>query len=199
MAEEAAQSFEAIKQRIRANCYDCNGGKESELRAAVSDLEHLVKSGLTTLDARRLLADSYRDLALVYSARDSKEQAELLKRYRDLYHSMIDDNPDSVDVLLGYARVAEDVDIAQRLHVNATAALAEANFIEGTLLFSRAENERDRATARSHLQEAFDLATGAAKIAYGRRFADLLEGAGASDPAKKVRQDTETYRQQIGL
>lgn len=192
-------TFEAVQQRIRANCYDCAGASEAELRSAVADLDRLVSQGLTTMEARRLLADSYRELALTYADRDSPEQKELLTRHRDIYRELLANHPDSLDLLLGYARIAEDVDIAQMLVARAQATVAEAHFLTGALLMAQSRNANEREQARAHLQSAFDLATGANKVAYGRRFADFLMQLGEGQNAERVLSEVETYRKEVGL
>jgi hypothetical protein len=192
-------TFDSVQRRVRANCYDCAGASEAALRSAVADLDRLVASGFTTMDARRLLADSYRELALTYSDSGSREQRELLSRHREIYSALLADNPDNLDLLLGYARSADDVDAAERLVTKASAALAEAHFIAGALLIAQSRDENERAVARDHLQNAFDLATGAQKVAYGRRFADLLVEIGENQSAERVLNDVEEYQKGVGL
>ena len=194
-----APTFDSVQQRIRANCYDCAGASEGALRSAVADLDRLVSQGLTTMEARRLLADSYRELALTYAERGSREQTELLTRHRDIYRELVAAYPDSLDLLLAYARIAEDVDLAQMLTSRAQAMLAEAHFIAGALLMAGSPDEKERDQARTHLQSAFDLATGANKVAYGRRFADFLMQIGEDQDAQRVLRDVETYRKGVGL
>jgi len=191
--------FASIKQRIAANCYDCAGSSETGLRSAVEDLERLVTPGFTPMEARRLLADSYREIALTYADRNSPEQMELLSRHRELYVAMLNDAPDSLDLLQAYVRVAEDPELTERLRVRTREALAEANFMSGALLFTRSSEPRDRATARERLQQAVDLATGPAKVSYGRRFADLLAGAGDNALAEEVLKAVDVYRREMGL
>ncbi len=151
------------------------------------------------MEATRLLADSYRELALTYTDGGSREQTDLLTRHQEMYRDLLADYPDSLDLLLAYARVAEDVDVAEMLVSNASAAVAEGHFIAGALGMAQSRVENERAQARAHLQSAFDLATGADKVAYGRRFADFLMELGDIQSAEQLLSDVETYRKEVGL
>lgn len=198
-AQSEAANFSSIRQDILSNCYDCAGASESELRSAVAALERLVESGVTTVEARQLLADSYRQIALAYLGRNSPERAELLSRHREIYTELLNDYPDSLDILRAYALVAEDIDVADRLIAEATAAIAEANFIAGMLLFSPIASESELAIARDYLEQAFDTAVGPAKVAYGRRYADVLTQSGEIERAESVLKEIREYREESGL
>lgn len=192
------KSFSVIKQRINSNCYDCAGGTEAGLRSAVYDLEVLVESGFSSVEANRLLSDSYRQIALTYSENNSSEQKELLDRHRKIYQDLIANNPNSLDILLAYARFAENNEAAEILRTKAIEVLAEANFISGAWL-EQSTDESSQLKSLDRLQKAFELAIGPNKINYGRRLANYFSRIGQQDKSESVLVEVEAYREKIGL
>ena len=90
-AESEFSVFQELREGIERNCYDCYEGTESEIRRYVSELEALVNSGFTPFEARKLLAESYHEIGVVYEPLESPEQVRLLKKHQDIYYELLEE------------------------------------------------------------------------------------------------------------
>ena len=188
----------------KASCMAANEATENEmlqiLGEALSAIHHnaRVNSGFTPLDARKLLADSYYDLGLAYASRGSQERAELLSKHHEIYHELLEEYPESTDVLLNFSRVSEDVPLAESVRLRITRAYAETNYIAGGLLRALAD-EKSQALGLERLREAFRTASGIEKVNYGRKLVSELRTDGLESEAARTENELSAYRSEHGL
>lgn len=200
-AKEVFNRYDEIKIAINANHYDSLGSSESGLRAAVAQLEELVESGFTSVEAQILLADSYRQLALTYEANGSDLQGELVAKHADIYKKLIAENPGSVDLLSTYSRLAVNEDdmriYGEQTQIAATKVLSDANSLLGSLLV-RSEMPEERVRGIELLQEAFLRATEVEKVAIGQNLINALEIENELERVEEVRAELARYREETG-
>ncbi|MDT8398520.1 MAG: hypothetical protein RQ899_07895 [Pseudomonadales bacterium] len=198
----AVARFNEIRTTIEANHYDSFGATEEGLRNSVKNLEELVNSGFSTIEAERLLADSYHEIAIVYSDKGSPEQEELLSKFTEIYQKLLAANPQSVNLLLAYSRLAtgdgENLEAAERLRIRAIEILAEANATIGVWL-QQSEDIGEKERGLHLLEEAFMQATKVRKVDIGRHLINTLQAAGQNERATEVQNELDTYRKEMGL
>lgn len=197
-AESKFSVFHKLKEDIERNCVTCYDHTEAEFKRLVLELEALVNSGFTPLDARKLLADSYYDLGLAYASRGSQERAELLSKHHEIYHELLEEYPESTDVLLNFSRVSEDVPLAESVRLRITRAYAETNYIAGGLLRALAD-EKSQALGLERLREAFRTASGIEKVSYGRKLVSELRTDDLESEAARTENELSAYRSEHGL
>lgn len=189
-----------LRNTIESNCYDCMGASEEAFRAAVIELKALVDAGFAPTEARKLLADAKREVALTYLDHGSSEQNALLEEHRRAYvEDLIPSIFDSVDILADYVATQPDDSeeipvLVERLRHRLSTILAEAAFIQGVYI----ENSSDPAEQRAGLDlltEAYELAVGLDKVLMGYHLVDSLQASGRAEEAERVRVEVERYRE----
>jgi len=197
-AESEFSVFQELREGIERNCYDCYEGTESEFRRLTSELEALVNSGFTPLEARKRLADSYYELGLTYESQGSQERAELLGKYREIYHELIEEYPEYTDALLDFALVSQDVSLTKSARDRTARIYAEANYLSGVLLRTQADEE-SQALGLERIREAFNTASGIEKANYGQKLVSELKTDGLESEAAEIENELSAYRSEHGL
>ena len=199
-AQDLGEQYRSIQASIAANHYDSLGATEAGLRTAVRDLEELVGAGFEIAEARRLLADSYHEIAVVYSPRDSAERERLLALHATIYDDLLTANPSSVDLLYAYSLSASaegaQLQASERLIPKAMMILADASAnAGGWLLESNAPDDYERGFQL--LGEAFEWAVGMRKVSIGRQLENALRAAGRSEEASEISNQVQIYERDL--
>jgi len=185
--------FGRIKQVIESNCGDCYGASRDAFIQAVGELEALVSAGYDNVEARKLLADSYRVRAVVYEKHNTAEYDRLLALEHDLYAKLANEFPDNVSVLTGYAATLRDHAKAIEMLKRAEALAPRDAYVQHRLGVTYAEGLHDYEKAIPHLQRSVELEDKYRKTSYGEHLARALEGKGDFRRAAEVRADMKGF------
>ena len=190
-------TFNELRRGIERNCADCRGSSESEFRRLVLELEALVDSGFTSFDARKLLADSYHQSAIVYTPPESPERAELLSKHLEIYSGLLEEYPENIDVLLGFIKSSEDVPLVEYARDGITRRYSEANYNSGFWL-RRQTDEESKALGLEHLREAFRTSLVLPwKYNIGQKLASELRTEGLEAEAARVENEVTAIRREL--
>ena len=197
-AESEFSVFHELRKHIERNCVECTDHTESEFRRLVSELEALVNSGFTPLEARKLLAESYNDLGIVYERRESPEQVEFLRKCREIYRELSEEFPENTDILWYFASASLDVSLFESVTNRSAGVYAEANYISGGLLRAQADEE-SQALGLERIREAFRTASGIEKVNYGQKLVSELRVDELESEAAEIENEVSAYRREHGL
>lgn len=191
------EQFVQIQKTIEANCAECYGASQEDFIHAVGALESLIAAGFNDPAAAKLLAQSYRTWAIVYSQGNSKQSEALLRKEQDIYATLVKQNPNDAKLLLAYSITL--LDPAKRLPVLMRAQSlapddAEIQYHLGAL-YAHGLNDPNKGIA--HLERAVQLEEGYAKVRYGQQLAFVLELMGEKARAQKVRSDMKAFEREL--
>ena len=190
-------TFNELKRDIERNCPDCRGGSESEFRRLVSELEALVNSGFTSFDARKILADSYHQSAIVYTPPESQERAELLSKHLEIYSGLLEEYPENIDVLLGFVKASEDVPLVESARYEIAVRYSQATYSSGFWL-RRQTDEESKALGLEYIREAFRTSLVLPwKYNIGQNLASELRTEGLESEAARVENEVTAIRRKL--
>jgi tetratricopeptide (TPR) repeat protein len=190
------QEFNRIQKVIDTNCADCYGASRDAFVQAIGELEALVQAGYDNVEARKLLADSYRVRAVVYETRTTAEYDRLLQQEQALYAKLTDEFPDNVSVLTGYASTLRDHAKAIELLKRAEALAPRDAFVQHRLGVTYAGGLNDLDKAIPHLQRSVELEK-YKKATYGEHLARTLEKKGDTAGATQVRAEMKAFEREM--
>jgi TPR repeat protein len=194
------ERFSQVQQALQANCADCLGASKEEFVRAVKDLEDLVASGFTDPKAARLLADSYRVWALVYSDdQEGQDSSELLRKEQDIYAKLVQENPADPELWLAYARSLPDASAKLNALKRAESLAPGDAATQYNLGMLYAHGLADPRKGVRYLERAVELEQGYTKVTYGDQLARTLELIGEEERAAQVRRDMKAFEQELLL
>ena len=190
-------TFNELRRGIERNCADCRGSSESEFKRLVSELEALINSGFASFEARKLLADSYHQSAIVYAPPESPERAELLSKHQEIYSGLLEEYPENIEMLLDFVRTSKDVSLVESARNEITRLYSRANRSSGIELRLQADEE-SKALGLEHLREAFRTSSLLEKaFYYGLDLVSALRTEGLESEAARVEEEMLAYRREF--
>ena len=191
-------TFNELRRGIERNCADCRGSSESEFRRLVSELEALVNSGFTSFYARKLLADSYHQSAIVYTLPESSERAELIKKHQEIYSRLFEEYPENIEVLRDFVRASEDVDLVESAIEEIEDLYSWAYFSSSRWLRRQQTDEESQTLGLEHLGEAFRTSQLLEwELYFGRELAGELRSKGLDSEAARVENEIAAIQREL--
>jgi hypothetical protein len=194
--DSLAEQFVQIRKTIEDNCADCYGASREEFVQAVKALEALIAAGYAEPTAKKLLAQSYRTWALVYSS-NQQEEIALLGKERRIYADLVQQRPDDTQLLVAYATTLSDP--VERLTVlkRAESLVPNDAQIQYNLGMLYVHGLSDSKNGVAHLERAVTLENTYTKLTYGEQLARALELKGDTEKALRVRSDMKSFEQEL--
>lgn len=191
------EQFVQTQKIIEANCAECYGASQEDFIHAVGALESLIAAGFTAPAAAKLLAQSYRTWALVYSKGNSKQSEGLLRNEQDIYATLVKQNPNDARLWIAYAQSLGDQKKSLEALKRAESLAPDNAEIQYHLgaLYAQGLNEPKKGLA--YLERAVQLEEGYAKLRYGQQLAFVLELMGEKARAQKVRSDMKAFEREL--
>lgn len=192
-----SSQFAEIRKTIDANCGDCYGASKVQFVPAVKALEGLIAAGFSDPAAKKLLAESYRTWAFVYSKGDSAESAEMLQKARSVYSELVKQTPEDASVWTAYSQILDDPKDAMVPLRRAESLSPNDAFVQFSLGMLYAHGLNDSTEGVLHLQRAIELEDGYSKLLYGEQLARVFELMGSAIEANKVRAEMKAFEQEL--
>ncbi len=191
------EQFEQIQKTIEANCAECYGASKEDFIRAVGALEALIADGFPDPAAEKLLAQSYRTWALTYSKGDRKQSEALLRKERDIYATLVKQNPSDAKLWIAYAQSLGDPIKSLDALKRAESLAPDDAYVQAELGMLYAHGLSDSKKAVAHLERAVELEQGYPKLTYGEQLARVLELRGENTRAAQVRSTMKSFAEEL--
>jgi tetratricopeptide (TPR) repeat protein len=182
------QEFGNAKKLIESNCGDCMGGTKEALEKGIAELIKVIESGYRNeLEAYKLLAYAYNEMAAVYLARNPNEKKIVVEKYRKTYQKLIQLAPNDPEILYGYAISLPLEDKTVRLKIfqeilRIDPNHKDANYMAGLILIEKGEYDE----GIKDLKKALDQLEFDQDLGLAMRAIEILNKHGKKEEANEI-------------
>lgn len=181
---------------IENNCGDCMGSTNEGMLKGIKKVERALELGSPDrLEAYRLLAYGWGQMAHVYLKWDSPEYRSALKRQQEAFEKALELAPRDVDILFDYSlTVRDDSALAEILR---RILELEPEHIGGLFHLGQIEVEQGDPKGLARMQRAFEMSELEQAVGYGQILVGTLREVGKDKEADELEREVEKIRREL--